>query len=132
MFRHYNAHSIGVCYEGGLDEKGRAADTRTPAQKKALITLLCSLKHDYPYAEIVGLSSCVSGMTHHKNPPPGITSGGSTKKRFLYKYLTTFLQHVSTLPLSPASRVPRTRSCLTCTPAPSASSYAQSSYRCIV
>lgn len=32
--RHYNAHSIGVCYEGGLDEKGRAADTRTPAQKK--------------------------------------------------------------------------------------------------
>ena len=20
--RHYNAHSIGICYEGGLDEKG--------------------------------------------------------------------------------------------------------------
>ena len=28
--RHYNAHSIGICYEGGLDEKGRPADTRTP------------------------------------------------------------------------------------------------------
>ena len=52
--RHYNAHSIGVCYEGGLDEKGRAADTRTPAQKKALLTLLLSLKQDYPDAEIVG------------------------------------------------------------------------------
>ena len=52
--RHYNAHSIGVCYEGGLDEKGRAADTRTPAQKKALLTLLISLKQDYPDAEIVG------------------------------------------------------------------------------
>ena len=39
--RHYNAHSIGVCYEGGLDEKGRAADT-------------LSLKQDYPDAEIVG------------------------------------------------------------------------------
>ena len=52
--RHYNAHSIGVCYEGGLDEKGRAADTRTPAQKKALLTLLYSLKQDYPDAEIVG------------------------------------------------------------------------------
>ena len=52
--RHYNAHSIGICYEGGLDERGRAADTRTPAQKKALLTLLCSLKQDYPDAEIVG------------------------------------------------------------------------------
>ena len=52
--RHYNAHSIGICYEGGLDEKERAADTRTPAQKLTLFTLLCSLKQDYPDAEIVG------------------------------------------------------------------------------
>ncbi len=52
--RHYNAHSIGICYEGGLDEKGRAADTRTPAQKAALIALLRSLKIDYPNAEILG------------------------------------------------------------------------------
>ena len=52
--RHYNAHSIGVCYEGGLDEKGRPADTRTPAQKLALHTLLVSLKADFPDAEIMG------------------------------------------------------------------------------
>ena len=52
--RHYNAHSIGICYEGGLDEKGHPADTRTPAQKAALIALLRSLKIDYPDAEIVG------------------------------------------------------------------------------
>ena len=52
--RHYNAHSIGICYEGGLDEKGRPADTRTPAQKLTLQTLLTSLKFDYPDAEIVG------------------------------------------------------------------------------
>jgi N-acetyl-anhydromuramyl-L-alanine amidase AmpD len=52
--RHYNAHSIGVCYEGGLDEKGRPADTRTPAQKLALHTLLVSLKADFPEAEIMG------------------------------------------------------------------------------
>jgi len=44
--RHYNAHSIGICYEGGLDEKGRPADTRTPAQRAALIALLRSLKID--------------------------------------------------------------------------------------
>ncbi len=48
--RHYNAHSIGICYEGGLDQKGRPADTRTPAQKAALIALLRSLKIDYPDA----------------------------------------------------------------------------------
>ena len=29
--RHYNAHSIGICYEGGLDKNGKPADTRTPA-----------------------------------------------------------------------------------------------------
>jgi len=52
--RHYNAHSIGICYEGGLDDKGHAADTRTPAQRAALIALLRSLKVDYPRAEIVG------------------------------------------------------------------------------
>ena len=52
--RRYNAHSIGICYEGGLDEKGRAADTRTPAQKAALVALLRSLKVDYPDAKILG------------------------------------------------------------------------------
>ena len=52
--RHYNSCSLGICYEGGLDEKGRAADTRTPAQRAALIALLRSLKLDYPNAEILG------------------------------------------------------------------------------
>ena len=45
---------IRRAYEGGLDEKGRAADTRTLAQKKTLLTLLHSLKVDYPDAQIVG------------------------------------------------------------------------------
>ena len=52
--RHYNQHSIGVCYEGGLDEKGRKADTRTEAQKASLWHLLQSLKADYPDAKIIG------------------------------------------------------------------------------
>ena len=46
--------SFGICYEGGLDEKGHEADTRTPAQRAALIALLRSLKIDYPDAEIMG------------------------------------------------------------------------------
>ena len=52
--RRYNAHSIGICYEGGLDEHGRAADTRTPEQRASLIALLRALKVDYPHAEIMG------------------------------------------------------------------------------
>ena len=52
--RRYNAHSIGVCYEGGLDANGNTDDTRTPAQKQTLITLLRSLKVDYPNAVILG------------------------------------------------------------------------------
>ncbi len=52
--KHYNAHSIGICYEGGLDEKGNPADTRTEAQKRSMIELLKSLATDYPEAEIIG------------------------------------------------------------------------------
>ena len=51
---HYNAHSIGICYEGGLDEKGTPADTRTPAQRATLLSLLRSLKSAYPAATIMG------------------------------------------------------------------------------
>ena len=50
----YNAHSIGVCYEGGYNTKGKADDTRTPEQRAALIALLRSLKEDYPDADIRG------------------------------------------------------------------------------
>lgn len=50
----HNANSIGVCYIGGLDETGKAADTRTPAQKRALVELLTELKTQYPAATIHG------------------------------------------------------------------------------
>ena len=50
----YNKHSLGVCYEGGIDEKGDYADTRTLAQKRTLLMLLCTLKLDYPNALILG------------------------------------------------------------------------------
>ena len=51
---HDSGHRIGICYGGGLDEKGEAADTRTPAQKEALEDLLYGLVLDYPGAEILG------------------------------------------------------------------------------
>ena len=50
----YNEHSIGVCYEGGLDIRGRPCDTRTPEQKETLQKLLERLKEDYPDARVVG------------------------------------------------------------------------------
>ena len=50
----HNAHSIGVCYEGGLDIRGQPADTRTEAQKASLRTLLEDLHRRYPRAVIVG------------------------------------------------------------------------------
>ena len=52
--KHYNQHSIGICYEGGLTADGRPADTRTEAQKSTLWHLLKSLKTDYPDAQILG------------------------------------------------------------------------------
>lgn len=52
--RKLNRHSIGICYEGGLDEEGRPTDTRTQAQRFALLDLLTILKHQYPDAQILG------------------------------------------------------------------------------
>jgi len=50
----HNAHSIGVCYEGGLDALGQKADTRTPEQRQTLRTLLEELHKQFPRALIVG------------------------------------------------------------------------------
>lgn len=52
--RHYNRCSIGVCYEGGINAKGKADDTRTEAQKKAMYELLKDLREEYPEARIIG------------------------------------------------------------------------------
>ena len=52
--RHYNYCSLGIVYEGGLDENGHAADTRTEAQKHALYELLKELTVEYPDARILG------------------------------------------------------------------------------
>ena len=50
----HNSHSIGVCYEGGLDANGKPADTRTDAQRKALKSLIEDLHQRFPKALIVG------------------------------------------------------------------------------
>ena len=52
--KNHNKHSIGVCYEGGLDRWGKPGDTRTQAQKRAMEVLLSDLKERYPKALVVG------------------------------------------------------------------------------
>ena len=50
----HNSHSIGICYEGGLDANGKPADTRTEAQRKALKPLVERMHRLFPKALIVG------------------------------------------------------------------------------
>lgn len=51
----HNAHSIGVVYIGGVSAlNGKPKDTRTLAQKAALIRCLTELKSLYPQAKIYG------------------------------------------------------------------------------
>lgn len=51
----HNSYSIGVCYIGGCASDGKTPkDTRTDAQKTALVKLLKELKSRYPKATIHG------------------------------------------------------------------------------
>lgn len=50
----HNADSIGICYIGGLDANLKPKDTRTDAQKKALIKRVKKLKAKYQGATVHG------------------------------------------------------------------------------
>lgn len=51
----HNTYSIGICYIGGCKTDGLSPkDTRTDAQKAALVSLLRDLRKKYPYAKIYG------------------------------------------------------------------------------
>lgn len=50
----HNSRSVGVCYVGGIGSDGRPADTRTPAQRQALLGLLTALHRRFPGASIHG------------------------------------------------------------------------------
>ena len=50
----FNPHSIGICYEGGLNAKGQFDDTRTEAQKRSMAKLIRDLKARFPKARILG------------------------------------------------------------------------------
>ena len=51
----HNAHSVGICYIGGMSaDNSRPEDTRTLRQKARLLSLLVDLRKLYPNAQIVG------------------------------------------------------------------------------
>ena len=52
--RPYNRCSIGICYEGGLDEQGKPCNTMTAEQETRLVDLFRNLKILFPKAKIVG------------------------------------------------------------------------------
>ena len=68
----YNAHSIGVVYVGGLENRPgvpyaqlKAKDTRTEAQKAALLALLMDLRRLYPDAVIQGHRDFSPDLNHN-------------------------------------------------------------------
>lgn len=60
----HNAHSIGICYIGGYDKQGNAADTRTPEQKQSLLKLLTELHAQFPRAIILGHRDLSPDLNH--------------------------------------------------------------------
>ena len=50
----YNRCSIGICYEGGLDEDDKPANTLTKEQEERITDLLINLHKLFPKAKIVG------------------------------------------------------------------------------
>lgn len=50
----YNAQSIGGCYEGGLDARGRPKNTLTEWQQHSLRVLIATLLRDYPGSRVCG------------------------------------------------------------------------------
>lgn len=50
----HNNHSIGICYEGGLDECGYPSDTRSPAQKVRLHDIVTHLGYVFPGIRTIG------------------------------------------------------------------------------
>ena len=68
--RPWNRCSIGICYEGGLDKNGKAKDTRTDAQKKAMRELVQDICHRHDIIDILG----------HRDTSPDKNGNGIVEK----------------------------------------------------
>lgn len=75
-----NAHSIGICYIGGLDRQGCPADTRTDAQIRAMGELVVRLCSVYPVGEVIG----------HRDTSPDCNGNGVIEPREYIKACPCF------------------------------------------
>ena len=66
----YNGPSIGICYVGGLNTSGQAADTRTTAQKESLNYLVNNLCRKYPIVKVIGHRDISPDTNHNGKVDP--------------------------------------------------------------
>ena len=62
----HNQNSIGICYEGGLDSNSNPKDTRTEAQKDAILTCI---KESMAYGKIIRIVG-------HRDLSPDLNKNG--------------------------------------------------------
>ncbi len=65
--KNHNVGTIGICYIGGLDADGKAADTRTEVQKEALLELINKLRTFYPQ---------ITAVKGHRDYSPDLDGDG--------------------------------------------------------
>ena len=78
--RGFNAHSIGIAYEGGLNAEGNPTDTRTAAQREALSFLIRQLLTVYPKSTVCG----------HRDLSPDLNNNGVIEPREWIKQCPCF------------------------------------------
>lgn len=77
----FNADSIGIAYEGGLDADGKPADTRTPEQRQSLATLLRHLLIAYPH---------ITAIVGHRDLSPDLNGNGTVEPQEWIKMCPCF------------------------------------------
>lgn len=66
----WNLKSVGICYEGGLDCRGRPANTMTEWQKHSLYVLIRTLQMDYPGCRVCGHRDLSPDLNHNGEIEP--------------------------------------------------------------
>ena len=76
----YNQHSLGICYEGGLNASGKAEDTRTELQKASIELLLKQIISKYKIVSIIG----------HRDTSPDLNANGTIEPNEFIKQCPCF------------------------------------------
>lgn len=77
----YNRDSIGIAYVGGLDENGKAKDTRTQEQKEGLKKLVNYLLQMYP---------TITEIKGHRDYSPDLDGDGTIERHEWIKMCPCF------------------------------------------